>query len=68
MLDFLKRIMEQGIASGEFRKTDPEEAALFVFCSLLGKFRHFLLKQLEADIEKETEVMLSFLLPALKKN
>jgi AcrR family transcriptional regulator len=68
VLDFLKRIIEQGIASGEFRKTDPEEAALFVFCSLLGKFRHFLLKQLEADTEKETEVMLSFLLPALKKN
>ena len=68
VLDFLKRIIEQGIASGEFRETDSEEAALFVFCSLLGKFRHFLLKQLEADTEKETEVMLSFLLPALKKN
>ena len=67
-LDILKRIIEQGIASGEFRKTDPEEAALFIFCSLVGKFRHFLLKDLEADTEKEKNVMLSFLFPALKNS
>jgi hypothetical protein len=67
-LDILKRIIEQGIASGEFRKTDPEEAALFIFCSLVGKFRHFLLKNLEADTEKEKNVMLSFLFPALKNS
>ena len=60
--------MEQGIAGGEFRQTDPEEAALFVFCSLIGKFRHFLLKNYAADPEKEAEVTLSFLLPALRKS
>lgn len=67
-LDILKKIMEHGIANGEFRETDPEEASLFVFCSLIGKFRHFLLKNHEANSEKEAEITLSFLLPALKKN
>lgn len=67
-LDILKRIIEQGIASSEFRETDPEEAALFVFCSLIGKFRHYLLKNMAAEPEKETEISLSFLLPALKKS
>ena len=67
-LDILKKIMEQGIAGGEFRQTDPEEAALFVFCSLIGKFRHFLLKNHAADPKKEAEITLSFLLPALRKS
>ena len=67
-LDILKSIMEQGVASGEFREIDPEEAALFIFCSLVGKFRHLLLKNLEADTEKEKNVMLSFLFPALKNS
>ena len=66
-LDILKEIIEHGIASSEFRNTDAEEAALFVFCSLIGKFRHLLLKNLAADPEKEAAVCLSFLLPALKK-
>ena len=67
-LDILKGIIEHGIATSEFRETDGEEAALFVFCSLIGKFRHLLLKNLAADPEKEAVVCLSFLLPALKKN
>ena len=66
-LDILKWIIEHGIASSEFRNTDAEEAALFVFCSLIGKVRHLLLKNLAADPEKEAAVCLSFLLPALKK-
>lgn len=66
-LDILKKIMEKGIAVSEFREMDPEEAALFVFCSLIGKFRHFLLKNVDIDPEKEACVTLSFLLPALKK-
>lgn len=67
-LDILKKIIERGIVHAEFRETDPEEAALFVFCSLIGKFRHYLLKNMPADPEKETQITLSFLLPALKKN
>ena len=46
---------------------DAEEAALFIFCSMIGKFRHFLLNNIEADIEKEIRTSLEFLLPALKK-
>jgi hypothetical protein len=67
-LDILKGIIEHGIATSEFRETDGEEAALFVFCSLIGKFRHLLLKNLAADPEKEAEITLSFLLPALRKS
>lgn len=67
-LDILKRIIKQGMERSEFRETDPEEAALFVFCSLIGKFRHFLLKDEAAEPEKETQTALNFLLPALKKN
>ena len=67
-LDLLKRIIDQGIASSEFRQTDSEEAALFVFCSLIGKFRHFLLKNLAPDPEREAAVALEFLLPALQKH
>lgn len=67
-LDILKRIIEQGVASSEFRRTDSEEAALFVFCSLIGKFRHFLLKNQAPDPEKEAAVTLAFLLPALQKH
>lgn len=66
-LDILKKIMEKGISSSEFREMDPEEAALFVFCSLIGKFRHYLLKDVAAEPEKEAQSTLSFLLPALKK-
>ena len=67
-LDILKRIIEQGIAASEFRPTDSEETALFVFCSLTGKFRHFLLKNQAPDPRKEAALSLEFLLPALRKN
>ena len=67
-LDILKRIIEQGIAASELREMDPEEAALFVFCSLIGKFRHILLKDLIPEPEKEIRITLEFLLPALRKN
>lgn len=66
-LDILKRIVEQGIRTAEFRQTDPEEAALFIFCALTGKFRHFLLLNKTGESDRETEISLSFLLPALLK-
>ena len=66
-LDILGRIIGHGIASGEFREVDQEEAALFIFCSLIGKFRHFLLKDKPAHLEKEIPLTLDFLLPALLK-
>lgn len=67
-LDILARIIRLGIADGEFREADPEEAALFVFCALLGKFRHYLLQNQPADVSKEIPATLSFLLPALQKH
>ena len=66
-LDILEKIIEHGIAGGEFREVVPEEAALFVFCSLIGKFRHFLLQDKPAHVEKEIPLTLTFLLPALLK-
>ena len=66
-LDILKKIVEKGMGNSEFRSMDAEEAALFIFCSMIGKFRHFLLNNIEADIEKEIRTSLEFLLPALKK-
>lgn len=66
-LDILKKIVEKGMSNSEFRSMDAEEAALFIFCSMIGKFRHFLLNNIEADIEKEIRTSLDFLLPALKK-
>ena len=44
-----------------------EETALFVFCSLTGKFRYLLLHNRDADPETEYRIVMNFLLPALKK-
>ena len=67
-LDILEQIMERSIASGEFRKNDPAEAALFIFCSLIGKFRHLLRNNQAADPEYEFRTMMNFLIPALRSN
>lgn len=65
-VDILKQIVERSIRSGEFRKNDPEEASLFIFCSIIGKFRHLLLNNRDADPESEYRTMMKFLIPALK--
>ena len=66
-VDILIRIIERGIARGVFRAQRPEEAALFIFCSLTGKFRHLLLNDLAAIPDEEYRVMMDYLLAALKK-
>ena len=65
-VDLLERIVAKGIAEKTFREVDSAEAALFVFCSLIGKFRHYLIQDLPALPEEETAKTMSFLLPALK--
>ena len=65
-VDILERIMARGIAEKAFREVDPGEAALFVFCSLIGKFRHYLLQDLPAHPVEETAKTMNFLLPALR--
>lgn len=65
-VDLLERIVAKGIAEKTFREVDPAEAALFVFCALIGKFRHFLIQDLPALPQEETAQTMSFLLPALK--
>jgi AcrR family transcriptional regulator len=65
-VDLLERIVAKGIAEKTFREVDSAEAALFVFCSLLGKFRHYLIQDLPALPQEETAKTMSFLLPALK--
>ena len=65
--DILKRIIRRGIDLGVFRENDEEETALFVFCSLTGKFRYLLLHSRDADAETEYRIVMNFLLPALKK-
>ena len=66
-LDILEKIIKRSIVSGEFRDNDAGEAALFVFCSLIGKFRHLLRNNQAADPEKEFRTAMNFLLPALRK-
>ena len=65
--DILKRIIRRGIELGVFRENDVDEAGLFVFCSLTGKFRYLLLHNRDADPETEYRIVMNFLLAALKK-